>query len=102
MASDLDGATNPPEPNTQAATPGEFAAVWNSLDEEQRAGWLRAMRAASDRAVLCKLRHEPQRYSGVDKLVRDTQERDVVQRMVQQVIDEGVADGSLRHRRTGT
>lgn len=52
--SDLDGATAPPKPNTMAATPGEFAAVWNSLTGEQRQGFLNALRAADDTAVRCR------------------------------------------------
>lgn len=76
MSSDLEGATTPGEPNAYPSTPGEFAARWNALDEEQRAGWLRAMAAESERAVLCKLRHEPRQYGSIDQLVRDAGQDD--------------------------
>lgn len=55
--SDLDGATTRPKPNVQAATPGEFALMWNSLDEETRETWFRVLREESERAQLCRMQH---------------------------------------------
>lgn len=60
--SDLDGATDPGSPATMPATPGEFAARWNSKTEEQRAAFLQAMQEASDRAQLCYLQHDGVRW----------------------------------------
>lgn len=71
VSTDLDGATAPPEPNTMPATPGEFAAVWNELTEEQRAGFLNAMRAADDRATRCRMLHGPRQHDGIAGMVRD-------------------------------
>lgn len=72
--SELDGATEPSAENAQSATPGEFAARWNAATEEQRAGWLRAMRAESERATLCKLRHtKPTQHDGIAGMVADAE-----------------------------
>ena len=62
IGSDLDGATEQPRPAVMAATPGEFAARWNSWPEEQRAGFLRAMQAASERSAMCMLHHDGVRW----------------------------------------
>lgn len=60
--SDLDGATDPGSPAAMAATPGEFAARWNSWDEQKRATFLRAMQGASERAMMCEMQHDGVRW----------------------------------------
>lgn len=46
--SDLDGATTPPDEGVRISSADEFAAVWNSLTDEQRAEWWVNIREAFD------------------------------------------------------
>lgn len=54
--SDLDGATTTGESNACPATPGEFAARWNSWTEERRAEWLQQAIEGTARGAECFLR----------------------------------------------
>lgn len=49
----LAGATTLPEPFELIATPGQFAARWNALTEEERELWMAAWRDAMDRSSRC-------------------------------------------------
>lgn len=61
-SSRLEGATESGDPATVPVVPGEFAARWNAKTEEERAGFLRAMYEASDKAALCRMMHDGRRY----------------------------------------
>ena len=56
--SELDGATDPGDPAVATVDPGQFAARWNMVDEEQRRRWLQAIRVASEKASLCTMLHD--------------------------------------------
>jgi hypothetical protein len=71
VSSELDGATTPPAPNVQASSPGEFAAIWNTLTDEQRQGFLNAMRVADETAVRCRMLHGPQQHASIEELRGD-------------------------------
>lgn len=49
----LDGATALPPEAVQLSTPGEFAAMWNSMAPAQREDWFASWRDQMDRAWLC-------------------------------------------------
>lgn len=46
----LDGATTAPPDHAAVTTAGEFAARWNTLDDDARERWVRTMRADRDTA----------------------------------------------------
>jgi hypothetical protein len=54
---DLDGATNVGDVRCHSATPGEFAARWNSRTEEQRAQHLAWIQEDADLAQRCRMAH---------------------------------------------
>lgn len=56
-AASLDGATDPGDLMAVPSTPGEFAARWNAMTEEQRVGFLNALRVADERATRCRMVH---------------------------------------------
>lgn len=51
--SDLDGAGEMPAPGVEIDGPEEFAAKWNSMDQEERVGWLGSMQHNSRLARRC-------------------------------------------------
>lgn len=58
LTSTLHDPTRPPITGTRVATPGEFAALWNSRPPEQREQMLRSMQETSDDAFRCRWQHE--------------------------------------------
>ncbi len=62
MGSDLEGATTEGDPRCYANTPGEFAARWNSWDENRRMDFLRFVQQASDKAQVCTMTHDGRRW----------------------------------------
>lgn len=56
-STNLDGAGTPPPEGVSISSPAEFAALWNGLDEEARAGMVLLIQRNSEASLNCFVRN---------------------------------------------
>jgi hypothetical protein len=86
----LDHATEPPDEAVRISNAGEFAAVWNTLDAEQRDEWFRSWARNAETAHLCVIQNHagyPEQIQALlQQAVVDARELRAAYRVFEQLI----------------